>query len=857
MQVRGSYLGRAMGFARPSRVRRCRGWSRAGALALASLLLGANATLATARTEGPAGAAGGTAATDRSFSPQSGLHVIPFPGTPDAAPSTTIIFSSLRRSDIAAVLVSGSLSGSHSGRLETLPQDAGAAFVPSSRFTPGEQVRVTATLSSAQAGIRSGDPGARTLRFSFRVAAPTDAPAAMASPASAAANGPAVFMHFHSQVNFEPPAIHVSADPDTSSGDIFLTARHTQSVHSRFQGGPMILDSRGRLVWFHSVGGESTNLEVQRYHNAPVLTWWQGNTSGAGEDAILDSSYRRIAFVHAGNGYFADSHEFQITPQGTALLDAVVGEKANLTSVHGPANGTVEDCVVQEIDIKTGQVLWEWHAMGHIPLSASYEPYRGGRYDYLHLNSIQQLPDHNLLISARHTWAVYEIDKQTGNIIWTLGGKRSNFRVGSEARFSWQHDAHLIGNTLTVFDDATNGPDSQEPQSSAKVIRLNIPGRTATLVRRFDHYPPVSASSQGSAQVLPNGNMFVGWGAQPDFSEYRSGGHQIFNGSFPVGAQSYRAYRFQWSGEPLDRPSLALSPQSDGSVKVYASWNGATQVGSWRVLGGSSPSSLTPLGGHDRTGFETEMDPHSEPAYLAVQALGAGGTVLATSPSHPDPPHLAIFAPDAFVRASEGTGAVGIGCFTRQSCHVSVRISSGSTVLARAAHPVARGTGALIYFKLSAAGVSKLAQAKDQRLPVTVAVHDSASGVSASRNITLISYSISGANPGHSASESPTIQLLQRPGFVLSSNGDGQILAACYASAPCQVTATVSAQGTQIARSTPEHLGVNELGVLYFKLSEAGRSMLAHASGNQLPVKITISDGADTATGDLALVGYR
>ena len=788
--------------------------------------------------------------------------MIPFPGTPDAAPGTAVIFSSLNPADIAAVAVTGSVSGNHAGQLETLPGDAGTAFVPGSRFTPGEKVNVTATLTSPQAGTASGDPGATELEFWFTVAVPAGgtraAPAApAAATASAAGGGPDVFMHFHSQVNFKPPTIRVTSDPDTGSGDMFITARHTGSIPSHFQGGPMILDSRGRLVWFRYVSGQTTNLEVQQYEGAPVLTWWQGNSRGAGEDVILDSSYRRIAYVHAGNGYYADSHEFQITPQGTALLDAVVGEKANLTRVGGPRNGTVEDNVIQEVDIRTGQVVWEWHAMGHIPLRASYAHYNGGLWDYVHLNSIQQLPNGNLLISSRHTWAVYEIDKHTGRIVWTLGGKDSNFHVGPGASFSWQHDAHLVGNTLTVFDDASNGPKQQESQSSAKVLRLNIPRRTATLVRRFDHYPPVTTSSQGSAQLLPNGNMFVGWGAQPDFSEYRPGGHQIFNGELPVGAQSYRAYRFQWQGEPVTKPLFALSPQSDGSLKVYASWNGATQVASWQVLGGSSPSTLAPLGGRQRSGFETEIDVDSEPADLAVEAVGVGGNILATSAPHPDPAHVAIFAPDAFVRASQGTGAIGVGCFTRQACHISMQVSSGSTVLARVAHAVARGTGALLYFRLSAAGVSKLAQASGHRLPVTVAVHDSTSGVSATRTITLIPYSIAGASPAHGASQSSTLQLLQRPGFVSSSSGEGQILAACYASTPCQASTTVSANGAQIASTAPERLGVDELGLLYFKLSAAGRSMLQNASGNQLPVQITLSDGADTATGNLALVSYR
>ena len=793
-----------------------------------------------------------------------GLDVIPFPGTPDAAPGTTIIFSSLKPSEIAAVKVTGSRSGAHSGRLSALPSGAGTAFTPDERFTPGERVDVRAWLHSAGPAGGSGAPGA-SVGFSFRIAVTASAaPAARstrAAPKATAAGACPVCMSFHSLVDFHPPVVRVSSDPDTSSGDIFITPRHSQGRHLPFQSGPMILDGRGRLVWFLPIHFVASDLQAERYLGHPVLTWWQGlgtGLTGHGKDIIMNSSYQTVATVMAKNGLWADNHEFQITPQGTALIEALDPVKANLTSVGGPPNGTVFDYVLQEIDIRTGKLLWEWHALGHIPLNASYASPQGSHFDFLHLNSIEQLPNGNLLISARNTWAIYEIDKHTGRIIWSLGGKSSNFGIGSGANFSWQHDAHLNGSTLTLFDDASNGSRQEEFQSSAKVLRLNFAARTATLVRHFDHTPPLIAPSQGSAQILPNGNMFVGWGAQPDFSEYRSGGQQIFTGGFPfLGAQSYRAYRFQWSGQPLTKPALALLPQPDGSVAVYASWNGATDVASWRVLGGAARWSLHRLGGRTPTGFETQLRPHSEPDYFVVQAISSSGHVLASSAVHPDPSHVAIFAPDSFVATSQGAGALGVGCFTRQPCHMSLRIASASTVLGQAARPVARGAGALMDFTLSSAGVSKLEHASHRRLPVTVTLRDSASGATATRSMTLIPYSTAGAGPTRSASQSPTVQLVQDTGFVSSSTGTGQILAACYAPAPCQITTTVSAGGSQVAHTPREYLGVNEVGILSFRLSAAGRSMLQQASGNQLPAQITLSDGTDTASGQIALVAYR
>ena len=354
----------------------------------------------------------------------SGLHVIPFPGTPDAAASSQIIFSSLRPAELRAVTVTGSRSGPHIGHLIRLPSGAGTAFAPDRPFIPGEVVRVTAALASPTAGTASGDPGARRLRFSFGVAVSA---AAVAGAAQDSTPGSGPYMHFRSQVNFHPPLVHVSSDPDASSGDMFLTP------HNGVQNGPMILDSTGHLIWFDPLASVGAfNLERQHLGGKPVLTWWQGtliNGHGtAGQDMILNSSYQPIADLHAGNGYSSDLHEFQITPQGTALIDAYVPVKTSQSRT-----GSVLDCVIQELNIKTGQVLWEWHAWGHIPLNASYESAPGGStpYDYFHLNSIQRTSDGNLVISARDTWAIYKIDRSTGKLIWTLGGKHSSFKMGA------------------------------------------------------------------------------------------------------------------------------------------------------------------------------------------------------------------------------------------------------------------------------------------------------------------------------------------------------------------------------------------------------------------------------------------
>jgi hypothetical protein len=427
--------------------------------------------------------------------------------------------------------------------------------------------------------------------------------------------------------------VTLTADSDPDSRDIFLAPLNSYQRRVTIQHGPMILDPHGRLVWFDPLDGIASNLSVQRYRGRPVLTWWQSVGGGVGEDVVMDHSYRKVAVIKAAHGYGADGHEFQITPQGTALIDAYVPVKRNLSGVGGPVNGTVYDCVIQELQIPSGKLLWEWHSLAHIPVRDSYlRPSGTSTFDYFHLNSIQRLPNGDLLISARHTWGIYEISGKTGRVVWELGGKHSTFRLGRDAAFSWQHDARLSGHTLSLFDDGTDGPSRQESQSSAELLSLDTTSRPmrATLIRRYTHTPGLSTISQGNTQLLPNHDVFVGWGADPEFSEYAPGGRQILEGSFALGVNTYRAYRFPWTGQPLTRPSVAAASSSTG-VTVYASWNGATRVARWRVLTGSSAGAMSAKTTAPRTGFETAITLAGHPAYVSVQALDSGGRMLGSS----------------------------------------------------------------------------------------------------------------------------------------------------------------------------------------------------------------------------------
>jgi hypothetical protein len=400
----------------------------------------------------------------------------------------------------------------------------------------------------------------------------------------------------------------------------------------------MILDPSGGLIWFKALPTHTaaTNLRVQEYAGKPVLTWWQGDISvhgfGLGEDVIIDSAYAEIARVKAGNGLQADLHEFQLTPQGTALITAYDPIYCNLSKVGGSAEGAVTDGTFQEIDVRTGLVMYQWTSLDHVALAESYAPANTSStefpFDFFHINSINLDQDGSLLISARNTWTAYDLDPLTGQINWQLGGKHSSFTMGPETATAWQHDPRELANgTFSIFDNGAS--PTVHSQSRGIVVSLEPQGKTATLVSQFTHPPPILTQSQGDIQAQVNGDWFVGWGEVPDFSEFSPSGQLLFDAHLPAGDQSYRDLRFPWTGTPFTRPALAVVA-AHGAGTVYASWNGATLVASWRVFVGATSRSLKPVAQSARSGFETAipLPAGASGKFVTVEALDASGRVL-------------------------------------------------------------------------------------------------------------------------------------------------------------------------------------------------------------------------------------
>jgi hypothetical protein len=567
------------------------------------------------------------------------LTISPAPNTPDASPQTQISILGVPRGSIQSVQVTGAASGAHTGALRSYSKHRGASFVLAQPLAQGESVAVLVNIR-----------GRKPIQFSFTVArlGPPQPPLTLTQ------TQPDKLDHFTSEPNLQSPRITVNrtSRKTRGSGDMLLTPLPSPVVHPESNntvtikpvgpGGPMIVDGGGNLVWFQQLKPPevAANLRLQQFNGKDVLTWWQGTVTpsafGVGAGVIANHRYQITRIVNAGNGYPMDIHEFTLTDSGDALFTIY---SPILVHLPGTPDGTLSpllDAIVQEVDIRTGLVVWEWHSYGHIPLEQSQAtPQNSASFDAFHINSIQALKRGRVLISARDTSGVYLVDQASGRILWTLGGKGSNFQLGPGAQFYFQHDVQMLPNgRISMFDDGA-GPPLLNPFSRGLILQLNSRRHTASMVRQFVRSTDTSAQSEGSVQKLPSGNVFVGYGSTQFFSEFSPGGGLLFDASLPQDDGSYRMYREKWAATPATSPAIAARRTGPSTVSIFASWNGATTVARWRILAGQGSGPLSPVATVKRTGFETQASLTSSATTFSVRALDSRGRVLATSASVP------------------------------------------------------------------------------------------------------------------------------------------------------------------------------------------------------------------------------
>ncbi|KAK3353752.1 ASST-domain-containing protein [Lasiosphaeria hispida] len=493
---------------------------------------------------------------------------------------------------------------------------------------------------------------------------------------------------YRSRPDLTPPRLNITipATDEVGPGFIFVTP------YPSFEGpraGPeqsaaYIFRDNGDLVW-SSLGylaGWIGNLQAVRYKGRPVLQAFQGTLDpyhghGFGTAVLLDQSYQQIATVQSLSR-LVSIHEFRIVDERTAIFEIFQPTPLDLQPYGGSKNKQwIIDGIWQEIDIETGELIFEGHSLDFSDPSNSAippDPSRAGSgststdaWDYFHVNSIDKDSEGNYLISGRHTSTIYKLSGRDGSLIWQLGGRASTFAIPDAIKFGYQHDARFLSRsadgaieTISFFDNAARsdrqrggGLDQINPQSSARIFRLNHTDNTATEVQRFlGPDGGLVAPSQGNAQVLPNGNVFVNWGQAGAVTEFRGrDATPVFHayldsGALAPGVQSYRGFRYEWEGRPREGPAV-VALRAGGETTVYVSWNGDTVAATWEfyarvdvVEGGFEDAVFRTqeLGAVARTSFETSLAVASEEirglgdsARIFAVALDAAGQVIGKS----------------------------------------------------------------------------------------------------------------------------------------------------------------------------------------------------------------------------------
>ncbi len=573
------------------------------------------------------------------------IYVSPAPGADTANPRTQISFLGLPARAIHDVSVSGQSSGRHAGRLLAYSQGDGASFVSDAPFAPGERVSVSAKIDVGgyYAPPQPVPPlPRRGISFSFRVDTPYSVAGAGEFPNPQAA--PSDYQSFATMPGVQAPVLSVTApDRDPAAGDIF-----TSNGPSAGRYGPLIYTPQGRLVWFDQLsGGQSAeNLSVQRYEGRRVLTFWQGKVLslgfGQGEDVVMNDRYQTVARVAGGNGLQADLHDFQLAPHGVAYTTAFNPIRCDVSSVeNGTHNGVLLDNAVQEIDMKTGLVRWEWHSLDHVAVTESETaaPKNSSPWDWFHVNSIDVEPGGDLLISARSTWAAYQLQGGSGDILWRLGGNSSSFAMGPGTKTAWQHDARkLPSGEVTMFDNGSNPP--VHSQSRAVRIALDFKTHEARLRSVYTHPNPLLSVSQGDVQTLASGNTVVGYGAIPQVSEYAKDGSLLFDAHLPFVMSSYRSLRVPVERAPAEpagdrRRAQQHGRRDDRAHELERSDRSVPMARARRRTAGSAPTA-----GDDPGERLRELDDPAE----EVRLRGSAGARLRRPRAR---------------RFTDGTGSVG------------------------------------------------------------------------------------------------------------------------------------------------------------------------------------------------------
>lgn len=466
--------------------------------------------------------------------------------------------------------------------------------------------------------------------------------------------------------------ITIEATDQTDDGYLFIAPfsgfKEGGPSHGPRQSAPYIYTDKGELVWsgFGYFSGWPANFQRGIVNGKDVLFALEGVHNpdyghGHGHWTFLDDNYEQVGVLRAGNHKISDKHELHIINEETALLQVYQPVPHDLSPFGAKKNQQwVVDSIFQELDIETGEVLFEWSSLEHVSPEDSVLPVNPGHagsgfnssdaWDYFHINSVDKDDEGNYVISGRNVASLYKIDGKTGEIIWKLGGlpeiTSSDFEY-QNWNFSFQHHARFLPRDghkeiISFFDNSAQGTEDNDggevhynTHSSGKIIELDSKTKKATLLYQANPPDNLLAKSQGSTQVLENGNVLVNWGSEGAVTEFNDKGEAIFHAYLDSGKlfdklENYRAFKYSWTGKPNEKIAVVTEINDDGKSVVYVSWNGDTETRAWEFYSIENGKRKL-VGEKKRTGFETSIELEGVFEKIVAVSIDSNGKTLGTS----------------------------------------------------------------------------------------------------------------------------------------------------------------------------------------------------------------------------------
>lgn len=569
------------------------------------------------------------------YQQQGYQYISPLPDAGYVAPQATIFFRLQNDAPQhiinlpSCVSIFGSLSGEHACRPFIAADDRTVICKSERPFSFGETVSVHLKPAFASSAINQAKPFEYTFRISEflpvsgadnvaeREIAQQTFLAGMRHSISSGysrilPNGVSVPAHF--------PDVEVIASNNPSRDRLFLSA--TGRVNF-----VMILDNHGYPFWYLSTPYPRYDFKVQP--NGLLTMFLQkeeGRPFGSGFIG-LDNTFTVVDSFYADYGYNTDYHELRLLENGNYLMIGTREDKVDLAKYFsgGFAEAIVQESAVQEFT-KAGELIFLWRAWDHFDIAdMEIEDVYMHYLRFPHMNAIDIDEDGHILLSSRHLSEVTKINRQTGAMIWRLGGVHNQFTFINDLLdgFSGQHDIRALGNgRYTLFD---NGNLHQPPVSRAIEYILDIEKKTATLVWEFRDIPDKYSSWMGNMQRLTNGNTLINWARQhlPKPVEVNSEGKKTFEMNFVDPFTCYRIFRFDWQGV-AQKPYL-IAEQYDTNITLLFNKFGDTEIDFFNIYADSSPHPTTLLDTSKLTQKSLSDFTNKQMVYFRVTAVDSRG----------------------------------------------------------------------------------------------------------------------------------------------------------------------------------------------------------------------------------------